>query len=472
MKLFKILLITIIGSIILFKPATDPDFGWHYKYGQYIFNNKNVLRQDIFSYTMPGYKWVDSYWASELTLYTLPHFFGLSNSFLIFGAFFTFILCLILSKYLNKPYFFWFCIYCLIFFGFFSISVRSAFLVSLIFFLILFYILYDQKKYYWLLPIIFLFWANFHADFVIGLFCLFIANIYNLFNKKQFSISLAVFSVLCIFGTLVNPWGIGLWQTMIKEGAGINVLPILEWLPLKAKNDSFTANIVYFVFVSVFFSGTLLAHLLKKTTTLPVVISGIFFVLSYRYAYFIRILEIASVFSLLYCVDEIYESIKGRIKPKPILKIMGVYLSVLFFMSVFQAFLQNVYVMKSEESLAKKGEFPYGALEYLRQTGFKGNILNTYEWGGYMIWKYPEYKTFTDGRMTNWVENDNYVAGDQWNMAVDPKRRQELFDKYIKKFDIKVLLVKTTNPLCDWAKEKGYKNIYPDDISCMYAISN
>lgn len=37
--------------------------------------------------------------------------------------------------------------------------------------------------------------------------------------------------------------------------------------------------------------------------------------------------------------------------------------------------------------------------------GKTGNIFNTYEWGGYLIWKLPKMKVFVDGRMPAWKDD-------------------------------------------------------------------
>ena len=43
--------------------------------------------------------------------------------------------------------------------------------------------------------------------------------------------------------------------------------------------------------------------------------------------------------------------------------------------------------------------YPAGAVKFLKAHRISGNMLNPYEWGGYLIWTlYPNYKVFTDGR--------------------------------------------------------------------------
>jgi len=41
--------------------------------------------------------------------------------------------------------------------------------------------------------------------------------------------------------------------------------------------------------------------------------------------------------------------------------------------------------------------YPTGAVALLRDA--KGNLLNEYDWGGYLIWRAPEHPVFIDGRL-------------------------------------------------------------------------
>jgi hypothetical protein len=39
---------------------------------------------------------------------------------------------------------------------------------------------------------------------------------------------------------------------------------------------------------------------------------------------------------------------------------------------------------------------------YLKTYKCNGNLFNDFDYGGYLIWKLPEYKIFIDGRMQAW----------------------------------------------------------------------
>ena len=67
-KKIKILLLILFGVALLFEAPHDPDFGWHYKYGEYLFQKKQLLKENIFSYTYQNYDWVSSYWIPQILI--------------------------------------------------------------------------------------------------------------------------------------------------------------------------------------------------------------------------------------------------------------------------------------------------------------------------------------------------------------------------------------------------------------------
>ncbi len=90
-KVLKEIFPVAIGIFLLFSPPIDSDLGWHLKYGEYMFQNRNFLKENVFSYTMPNYQWANSYWVAQLIMYTLfslggPILLSLGLSFLVVGT--------------------------------------------------------------------------------------------------------------------------------------------------------------------------------------------------------------------------------------------------------------------------------------------------------------------------------------------------------------------------------------------------
>jgi hypothetical protein len=74
---------------------------------------------------------------------------------------------------------------------------------------------------------------------------------------------------------------------------------------------------------------------------------------------------------------------------------------------------------------AEKETLPYDAVEYLRENELAGPMFNSYNWGGYLIFKlWPDYAVYIDGRTD--LYDDEFirrylnvmVAGEAWQQTL------------------------------------------------------
>jgi hypothetical protein len=75
---------------------------------------------------------------------------------------------------------------------------------------------------------------------------------------------------------------------------------------------------------------------------------------------------------------------------------------------------------------AEQESLPYHAVEFLKREGLPGPIFNSYNWGGYLIFKlWPDYPVYIDGRTD--LYDDAFIrrylnvvtAGDNWQQTLD-----------------------------------------------------
>ena len=174
-------LLFIFSVLIIFKGPGDPDFGWHYKYGEYMVEHRTLLRANTFSYTFPDYEWANSYWVSELLLYLTHRYLGSFLAGLLFtlvfvAAVFLFIFALAQKVAASRVVVLFLLLLAFLNFSAYLIPVRplvfsTIFLMLLTLLFIKVPLTFDRvdKKLFLLIPL-FLVWANVHADFVLGLF--------------------------------------------------------------------------------------------------------------------------------------------------------------------------------------------------------------------------------------------------------------------------------------------------------------
>jgi hypothetical protein len=71
-------------------------------------------------------------------------------------------------------------------------------------------------------------------------------------------------------------------------------------------------------------------------------------------------------------------------------------------------------------------KFPEGAVKFLKDHNISAPMFNLYEWGGYLMWAaWPQEKTFVDGRALN-----ESVFRDYLKIALNMRDAQQLLDQY------------------------------------------
>ncbi len=373
-KKFLNIILFLIGVLLLFKPPSDPDFGWHYKYGEYLFQNHQILRQNTFSYTSTDYVWANSYWVAELVLYILFISTGAVGMGLILSVIMSGIVIWLLDRVGAKG--FGKSLSAILFFtliGRTAVTVRPLYF-STLFLLVLIYILVHRRRWQFLLPPMFMLWANTHADFTIGLFIYAVFTAFELFqllrNYRQPHklLSFTVFPVLSVLATLINPYGINLWTTLLKETHYFQFSHISEWLPF----DSSAMFIWFFTIftLSLIFSSAFLAYIRdgKLFGMWYVVVCIFFFLLSFRSVYFVRILASIALISVSifwdFIMDFLYEPLKKRLKFSMRTLSTGFFLVlVLISLSIF---IKNVDYASDISKWTDVNKYPYHAAEYLK----------------------------------------------------------------------------------------------------------
>lgn len=530
LKIFPWLPLVLLGTILLFRPPVDPDFGWHYKYGEYISQNKAIPYRNIFSYTLTDYAWANSYWLSELIMYVLAHTVGYIGMSLIFGACLSTVIILLLYSKMQShkagriPQFDinnhqltqvvlsyeiidWICVVggaLILFsvFGFFMITVRPIFFSSL-FMLLLIYTLLVNRRFVKFTPLLFFVWANMHADFFLGLFvfgmftcfsirgCVFAKcipcrirswiKLFDVGSKYDSSIAqignkwLAFYFFISIISTFINPYREKIWETFVKELHPFQFSSISEWLPLYV-NKNLTPVVIgtlFFLMLGILIS---LWFLRKSLDYWYLVVMFVFAVLSTRSQYFIRVFVILGSFPLLelfyFILDKFFSRIASLKKLEGISYFNKMFWILLVLISL-QAFIGNLESALSMRAWSIKHKFPYDAVEYIKQNKPIGNMFNNYNWGGYLIWQLPEYKTFIDGRMPAWRDSTGSLFEEYILIRDQPHNQIQVFLDYVEKYNITWVLDYSDSKLVEvLVSEYNWQEVYRDDIAVVIAASS
>ncbi len=245
----KMLLFLSAATTIVFEQsvgfAADPGVGWHLKTGQWILEHKAVPFVDPFL-GGPARAWVCDQWLSDALLFWLYRVGSYSLIYLVLSAvyFFTYfgVLLPLVERRTGTRAAAVLSVFFVMKIGFIHFLLRPTVFGFLFFALELFLLepLFtpgSSKKRVFFLPLLFLFWANMHGSFVLGVVPLALAgglNLWFLMRKKEQGLVPFAVCALSFIATLINPNGIGLHQSIVALGGSKWFAHFhQEWLPIE-----------------------------------------------------------------------------------------------------------------------------------------------------------------------------------------------------------------------------------------------
>ncbi len=486
-KFVPILPFVFIFITSLYTPK-DPDLGWHLKYGEYFFKNFRILRENTFSTMMPDFYWANSSWLTDLITYlgfNYLGFFGLTllSSLIITFTFYFFskaaklrlwdqTLLFPILFYLEKPLL--------------EVSFRGQ-LISNLFLGILFYLVQmyqdsKSKRIFLVIPLFFL-WVNLHGQYILGLGLFTLWVIFYLANqffilKEDLNIitihakKLFILLILSFLATLINPFGVEIYKTTITHFSNPDLKFIAEYLPLEDLsvpwwNQITLGVLIGFGAIFLFLGGVFKSKEEDSEKSLKENLPylGIIFIL-YGLTFFIRRYAWSLYFLTLSFLKPVSEYFMPE-QEKTIKRASLFFLIILISMSVMLKQPFNKFWQVSWDSYCQAiiGCSTKSA-EFLQNYNYDPDkLLTFYDWGGFLIWNYPQIKPSIDGRMHLWRDTSGYSGFEDYYGY-----EQNFKDINSSKYDI--VLINNTKPLyrrlAALAREKKWELVYSDKRASVF----
>ncbi|TAK11920.1 MAG: hypothetical protein EPO32_10415 [Anaerolineae bacterium] len=109
---------------------------------------------------------------------------------------------------------------------------------------------------------------------------------------------------------------------------------------------------------------------------------------------------------------------------------------------------------------ALRSTSPYEAVDFMRANPPTPQLFNSYNFGGYLVWAYPEMPVFADSRTD--------LFGDEiLGPMVDILTVQPGYAALLDEWGINSVLVEPTWPLVAALKAQGWQVLYEDDVSVL-----
>lgn len=410
---------------------TDPDFWWHLRTGQLIAETGAVPQQDVFSYTALGKPWVAHEWLAELIMYGLYAGGGYVADVAFFSLVITlayFVVYLLLRRLgVDKTLTTGLIL--------FTIVVRLALwpprpqLFTFLLFAVYLYVLFSHKQFgrarLWLLPPLMVLWVNMHAGYVIGLFLIGLFVIGELLNRLTHRPAadlkpLFLAGVASALAALINPNTYIAWlYPFTYAGSGnASMRFIAEW-----QSPDFH-DYLWLPFALAIALLMILgpARRIDFTYSALVLCFTVMALQSVRHIVLFALVA-APILALRFKERGISISLKVKARSSMVSALnllLLVAVPVLLLVVVLTSPVSQAHATPSTES------YPVGGVAYLREHRPAGNLLNTYGWGGYLIYSlYPEYRVFIDGRADVYGDElmEEYMQmndiGPRWREVLD-----------------------------------------------------
>ncbi len=449
----------------------DPDIWWHLKTGDWIVEHHAVPYVGIFSRTAATRPWIAYSWGYEVLQSKAYAWFGLVG-LAVFGILLTlavpFVLFWMLHRLSGRFWVAWILALIGSFAFLFSLMPRPVFVTMMLFTVVLTFLLEAQRtasmRLLWWLPLVFVFWANIHIQFIYGLSAVGLFMGINLLQRLARRIGFnpdfiqpptlplsGLIGVLfaCFAATFIGPYTYHLYHVVgAYSNSHVPYSTIMELLAFDF--NTITQYVLLLLAPAAFFAvGSRKKVDLFKLSML--IVASIVAFRTQRDAWFLGVCCVVFLADL-----EEKDVVSGPALKLPELAGVLAFVTLLVWLAA-----RNIGFSTSELDRAISREYPVKAVNFVHQNSFPGPLYNNLDWGGFLIWYMPQYPVTVDGR------NDLY--GDQLDQLTYNSAQGESYtsDPYLNEAGL-VLLPKKT-PLSKFLTiDSRFRLVYEDAISVVF----
>ena len=319
------------------------------------------------------------------------------------------------------------------------------------------------------LPPLFLVWANLDAQFVLGLLLLTmlllaeiteralrLQGIWDADSRRIPLVHLVAIGVACLIATMITPYSIHLIPAALRS----------EYSPTLFKNFAFMAAMNFrhpehFVLILLLFFACLQLGRQRSHDIFKIFLLTLCAALAFRVQRDNWTIVLASIAVLGEAIgvngDEFGASWQGGARKKYLYVAAGV--TILLTISFFS--------LPSSRTLETRLErvLPAKACDYIQKNHLSGPIFNEYRWGGYLMWRLPEYPVSMDERLN--LYGDEF-SGEYFEVIMG-KRRMETLPGFTSEqvillpVDLSMAKALTTIPVL----QQQFREVYRDEIAVV-----
>ncbi|KMP10757.1 hypothetical protein UR09_03070 [Candidatus Nitromaritima sp. SCGC AAA799-A02] len=465
--------IVFLYAFTLFSYVTaDPDLWGHIKFGEEIWDRGSLPETNSHAYTAPDHPWINHEWLTEVLFFLIYRFSGSTGLLAFKLAIGLFIVHLLSRLYFKREK----NIYIYTFYFFLIIPVMAPgfmarpHLITFLSLTILMFILHEffdgnRRPLSWS-PLLFLIWTNCHGGVVAGIAIYGLVTLIEgtrcwLTRKEDHHKKLITYFALSALAVLIHPQGTRLWVFLYQSLS----LPrnISEWDPVPILSMNFWE----FKLLIIFLLTTFLRQTKKRFWEVALIMAAVMYGFKHQRHTVLTMIVITPYLLLQFAELTRDWNLDDKFARLSV-DFHQVIFAVLFFFSATLLYSGiDRYRATDFKILVAPGKYPVYAAQFMKANNLAGNILAPFDWGEYMIWKFPDSKVSVDGRFRTAYPED--VINNNLDFSAGGEKWKALLSEY--PTDI-VLTRKPDGPHDYLTTHPDWTKIYEDPVSMIFIRSS
>lgn len=497
---FAVAAVFLLVLLLAWREVAEVDLGFHLRAGQWIIEHRQWPQNDPFTYTVNDHAYVDLHWLYQVALFglyqlggslalVLAHAAGILGAFVLAGL-------VVWRRFRSPPV-----LAALLFLGVLAAELRFMIRPEVVSWVLLGVMVLllerhaaGERSPLWVLPLLTVLWVNVQGLFVLGwltIGCYFVGL---WIERRRPDRRLALWGGVSIVATFLNPYlhrGVLFPLTLLTRLSRANVFgqTISEFTspwqlnlsPTQPFYPRLTLWAYYFLALAIIL-GVLLTW--RKHRPHAYLLALAFLVLSIQAIRNVPLFVLVALPILATCLSAIPPRVvphKRRRRPARISPWrrfrervvalpwpwIGTVALLLATVAIGLRVVTNAYYIadrRSERfgSNLSEATLPIEAVDFLQEEGVQGRILNHLNYGGYLMWQWPE-PVFIDGRLE--VMGEAFY--EQYLTASGEQALLTLLDRYQADIVIFPYLVAPS-----WVQQMraapGWRLVYADGQAVIY----
>lgn len=451
------------AALVTPSAAADPDLFARVAVGRLIEVAGTVVDQDPFALPPLRERWIDHEWLSGVVFHAVARLGG-DPALLLFSLVTLLGVAGLVVRAQHErsgASLGWSALTLLHLFGVWVSVVRSrvfTFLFIGVLLLVLVRWREGRTRWLWLLPPIFVFWANAHGGFVAGLGLLGAAAAGASVRSLREALPLWLCLGGCVAATFANPYGLDYWA-YILEATTMERELISEWQPMRPWQIGLATGSL-----GIFLGGAWLrrhAHRVDAEVWAMLAVSVWAAVDAQRLLNFLFVVLAVFGASEYRAVVRWVGSFADRAFRKGAKRVAA---GVAVVAATALLLIGSIQTASRFRSGLSYEEYPTGAVEWLDRYGAGGRVLTHFNHGSFALWRlYPRYRVAIDGRYEEtYLDERIHIA---WR-ALQP--HAEGHDDALRRLDPDYIVVPGG---LEWARDfgTGWRIVYDDPEAVVLA---